>query len=88
VAGGADRRVGCTAEIKVQLTMPIAQAILRRHCPSCVLERFELRHGGDISTVYEMRCAKPAPRVILKVYPEAFHWKLAKEAYVYCLLMR
>ena len=70
------------------LTIAIAQTIMRKHYPSCVVERFELRHGGGISTIYEMRCSRPDQRVILKVYPDTFHWKMEKEVYVYSLLHR
>ena len=65
--------------------MAIAQASMRKHCPSCVVEGFEACHGGNISTVYEIRCAHPAQPIILKVYPDTFHWKMAKEVYVYSL---
>jgi aminoglycoside phosphotransferase (APT) family kinase protein len=75
-------------EINVPLTMATAQAIMRRHCPWCVVEGLDLCHGGNISAVYELRCAKPDPPVILKVYPDAFHWKMEKELYVYRLLGR
>jgi aminoglycoside phosphotransferase (APT) family kinase protein len=70
------------------LTAAIAQTIMRRHRPSCVVEGLELLHGGNISTVYEIRCAKPDQPVILKIYPDTFHWKMEKEVYVYQLLGR
>jgi len=41
--------------------------------------------GGGISDVYRVRC-DPGPDVILKLYPEAFYWKLDKEVHVYGLL--
>src|SRR5215475_11236184 len=72
----------------MHLTPAVAQTIMRRHRPSCVVEGLELRHGGNISAVYEIRCAKPDQRVILKIYPDAFHWKMEKELYVYQLLGR
>jgi aminoglycoside phosphotransferase (APT) family kinase protein len=75
-------------EIDVALTRAIAQTIMRKHCPLCVVESVELRHGGDISTVYEIRCSQPDQGVILKVYPDTFHWKMEKEVYVYSLLDR
>src|SRR5262249_25346133 len=71
-----------------RLTVAVAQAIMRSHHASCVVEGLELRHGGNISTVYEIRCAQPSQPVILKVYPDAFHWKMEKELYVYRLLGR
>ncbi len=70
------------------MTMALAQAIMRRHRPSCEVEGLELRHGGNISTVYELRCARGAPPVTLKIYPDAFHWKMEKEVHVYRLLGR
>jgi aminoglycoside phosphotransferase (APT) family kinase protein len=72
----------------VHLKAAIAQTIMRRHRPSCVVEGLELLHGGNISTVYEIRCAKPDQPVILKIYPDTFHWKMEKEVYVYQLLGR
>jgi hypothetical protein len=56
----------------VALTIAIAQKIMRKRYPSCVIESFEKRHGGAISATYEMRCSKPDQRVILKVYPDTF----------------
>ncbi len=70
----------------VHLTMALAQAITRRHCTSRVVEGLELRRGGNISAVYELRCAEPDQPIILKIYPDAFHWKMEKELYVYGLL--
>jgi len=70
----------------VHLTGALAQAIVRRHCPSRVVDGLELRRGGNISTVYEIRCAEPHEPVILKIYPDAFYWKMEKEVYVYRLL--
>ena len=61
---------------------------MRKRCLSCLVESVEPRHGGDISTIYEIRCSQPDQRVILKVYPDTFHWKMAKEVYVYRLLDR
>jgi len=40
-------------------------------------------HGGDISRVYEVQLAREAPSLIIKIYPEVFHWKLAKEVSIY-----
>jgi hygromycin-B 7''-O-kinase len=57
-------------------------------CPSCVVEDVEVLCSGDISTVYEMRCSEPAHSVMLKVYPDAFGWKMDKEVYVYGSLSR
>jgi hypothetical protein len=75
-------------EIDVALTTAIAQTIMLKHRRSCVVESVEPRHGGGISTIYEIHCAKPNQRVILKVYPDTFHWKMAKAVSVYRLLDR
>src|SRR5262249_8415183 len=61
---------------------------MRRYRPSCVVEKLECLHGGNISTVYEIRWPKPDQPVILKIYPDTFHWKMEKEVYVYQLLGR
>ena len=53
-----------------------------------MVESVEPRHGGGISTIYEIRCAQPDQRVILKVYPDTFQLEEAKEVYVYHLLDR
>jgi hygromycin-B 7''-O-kinase len=74
--------------LDAHLTTAIARAIVRRRWPSCVIEGLELRHGGNISTVYEVRCAEPDQPVIVKIYPDTFHWKMKKELYVYRLLGR
>jgi hypothetical protein len=51
---------------------------------SSVLGVTEL-HGGQISAVFEI-ALKDAPACILKVYPAALQWKMAKEVYVLGLL--
>ena len=38
--------------------------------------------GGDISAVYEVMCSNPEENLILKVYPDNYHWKMEKEMYV------
>jgi aminoglycoside phosphotransferase (APT) family kinase protein len=45
-----------------------------------------LRTGGQLSTVYEVRCAGPVDAVIVKIYADEWHWKIAKEVHVYRLL--
>ncbi|WP_378733376.1 phosphotransferase family protein [Nocardia brasiliensis] len=44
------------------------------------------RVGGQLSSVYEIRCAVPAESVIVKVYDDQWRWKQAKEVFVYRLL--
>ncbi|WP_449064536.1 MFS transporter [Planomonospora algeriensis] len=53
------------------------------------VERVVLRTGGEISAVYEVRCADrslPHPDVIVKIYPDLFTARLHKEMLVYDLL--
>ncbi|QBS45798.1 aminoglycoside phosphotransferase family protein [Nocardia sp. CS682] len=44
------------------------------------------RTGGQLSSVYEVRCVQPADAVIVKIYAEEWRWKQAKEVSVYRLL--
>ncbi|MGW0208241.1 phosphotransferase family protein [Streptomyces sp. NPDC003233] len=44
------------------------------------------RTGGQLSTVYEMRCADPGHCAIFKVYAPEWAWKQAKEVRVYGML--
>jgi len=44
------------------------------------------RTGGQLSAVYEIRCADPAHTAIFKVYAPEWAWKQAKEIHVYQLL--
>ncbi|WP_068923378.1 non-ribosomal peptide synthetase [Planobispora rosea] len=53
------------------------------------VERVVLRTGGEISAVYEVRCADrslPHPDLIVKIYPDLFTARLHKEMLVYDLL--
>ncbi|GAA3446648.1 non-ribosomal peptide synthetase [Planomonospora venezuelensis] len=70
------------------LTMPLspekASALL-----GAEVERVVLRTGGEISAVYEVRCADrslPHPDLIVKLYPDLFTARLRKEMLVYDLL--
>ncbi|WP_307845391.1 non-ribosomal peptide synthetase [Planomonospora sp. ID67723] len=70
------------------LTMPLspekASALLGTE-----VERVVLRTGGEISAVYEVRCADrglPHPDLIVKLYPDLFTARLRKEMLVYDLL--
>ncbi|GGK81471.1 hypothetical protein Ppa06_48630 [Planomonospora parontospora subsp. parontospora] len=70
------------------LTMPLspekASALLGTE-----VERVVLRTGGEISAVYEVRCADrslPHPDLVVKLYPDLFTARLRKELLVYDLL--
>ncbi|MFB8278862.1 phosphotransferase family protein [Nocardia colli] len=63
-----------------------ATEILRPVWPDVVVIDLRVRTGGQLSSVYEVRCAEPATSVIVKVYAEQWRWKQAKEVFVYRLL--
>jgi aminoglycoside phosphotransferase (APT) family kinase protein len=63
-----------------------AERALRPIYPEVVVEELIVRTGGENSAVYQVRCGNPAGRVIIKIYPERFRWKLGKEVHVYRLL--
>ncbi|GII04686.1 non-ribosomal peptide synthetase [Planobispora takensis] len=70
------------------LTMPLP-ASKAGELLGAEVERVVLRTGGEISAVYEVRCADrslPHPDVIVKIYPDLFTARLHKEMQVYDLL--
>ena len=74
-------------QLKPRLTISLdqAQSVVRRVAPhASVLGVTEL-HGGEMSTVLDIALAD-APACILKVYPDALQWKMAKEVNVLALL--
>jgi hygromycin-B 7''-O-kinase len=69
-----------------RLTLPIAEAMGRLIAPVSKVKEVVLLLGGQISTVYEVRCAQPDQSLIVKFYSEKWHWKQAKEVHVFQLL--
>lgn len=65
-----------------------AQALLRSVLPGVRVGEVVDRTGGQLSTVYEVRCADGADPLIVKVYADRWRWKLAKEVDVYSMLAR
>ncbi|MFJ8436967.1 phosphotransferase family protein [Kitasatospora sp. NPDC094019] len=63
-----------------------AEPLLREVFPDAEVIDVVPRTGGQLSTVYELRCADPAHHAILKVYAPEWAWKQAKEVHVYQLL--
>ncbi|MEV6554180.1 aminoglycoside phosphotransferase family protein [Nocardia sp. NPDC051756] len=63
-----------------------ATAMLGSVWPDVVVTDVRIRTGGQLSSVYEVRCAEPAEPVIVKVYADQWRWKQAKEVFVYRLL--
>ncbi|MFD6163100.1 phosphotransferase family protein [Nocardia sp. NPDC060256] len=63
-----------------------ATEILRPVWPDAVVTDLRARTGGQLSSVYEVRCTEPARSVIVKLYADQWRWKQAKEVHVYRLL--
>ncbi|GAA4495361.1 hypothetical protein GCM10023191_035950 [Actinoallomurus oryzae] len=68
------------------LTLHQAREILSLVSPGAAVTEVIARTGGELSTVYEIRCAGPPDAVIVKIYAEQWRWKLAKEVHVYGVL--
>ncbi|MER7754477.1 aminoglycoside phosphotransferase family protein [Kitasatospora sp. NPDC097643] len=68
------------------LTLATAAALLRAAHPDAEVMDVLPRSGGQLSAVYEVRCADPAHAAVVKVYAEQWRWKQAKEVYVHGLL--
>lgn len=65
---------------------PWAEKLLREVFPDTEVAELVPRTGGELSAVYEVRCADPSHSAILKVYAPQWKWKQAKEIHVYGLL--
>ncbi len=59
---------------------------LRPIWPDVAVAEVVPRTGGQLSTVYEVRCSEPTASVIVKIYDEQWRWKQAKEVHVYRML--
>jgi aminoglycoside phosphotransferase (APT) family kinase protein len=70
----------------MSLTDAQAQAIVDRVSPGRRLERIGGFATGEISAVFEIEFADGPPAFIVKVYPQALHWKMRKEVLVARLL--
>jgi len=69
---------------KPELVVPpgIAQAIVERVLPGRTLADVTCFQGGEMGAVYELRLAEAHLSLVLKVYPQAFQWKMQKEVTV------
>ena len=63
-----------------------AQTLLASVLPGIRVIEVVARTGGQLSTVYEMRCSGAVDALIVKVYAPQWRWKLAKEVDVYRIL--
>jgi aminoglycoside phosphotransferase (APT) family kinase protein len=66
----------------LEVNTTIAQAIVDGSCSGRTVATVKKIHGGEIAAVYELAFAPYDPPLVLKVYPDALHWKMRKEASV------
>src|SRR5262249_52100465 len=74
--------------IRPALEVPLAtaQSIVDRVLAGRQVTDVANIHGGEIAAVYMITFEGPYPPVVLKVYPDALHWKMQKEANVISLV--
>jgi aminoglycoside phosphotransferase (APT) family kinase protein len=74
--------------VRPSLEVPLAtaQSIVDRVLAGRQVANVSTIHGGEIAAVYAIAFAGPSPSVVLKVYPDALHWKMQKEANVISLI--
>jgi len=70
----------------LEVPLATAQSIVDRALAGRQVTGVSNIHGGEIAAVYMITFEGPYPPVILKVYPEALHWKMRKEANVLSLV--
>jgi aminoglycoside phosphotransferase (APT) family kinase protein len=75
-----------TLKPTLEIPQEQAQAIVDRVAPGRRLVRLSALLSGEISAVFEIELADGPPALVLKVYPEALHWKMRKEVLVARLL--
>jgi hypothetical protein len=63
-----------------------AQSIVDRVVPGRKLSRIGELLVGEISAVFEIELDGGPPAFVLKVYPDALHWKMQKEVLIARLL--
>lgn len=68
------------------LTATGAEELLRRVFPTASVTEVVSLTGGEMNTVFEIRCAPPTEPAIIKIYAEQWRWKQEKEIYIYRLL--
>ena len=75
-----------TLKPSLAVTDAQAQALVDRVAPGRKLARIGELLAGEISAVFEIELAGGPPAFVLKVYPEALHWKMQKEVSIARLL--
>ncbi len=66
----------------LQISVGAAQSIVDRVIPGHAVATVSNIHGGEIAAVYEIGLVGGHPPIILKIYPDALHWKMHKEVIV------
>jgi aminoglycoside phosphotransferase (APT) family kinase protein len=71
----------------LQVSVATAQLIVDRAVSGHMVATISNIHGGEIAAVYEIAFLNAAqPPLVLKVYPDALHWKMQKEVTVVRLI--
>jgi aminoglycoside phosphotransferase (APT) family kinase protein len=66
----------------LQVSREAAQSIVDQVIPGQTVATVCNIHGGEIAAVYEIAFVGGHPPLILKIYPDALHWKMQKEVVV------
>jgi hypothetical protein len=76
--------MGIRPDLPVSVTT--AQSIVDRAVTGRTVAAVSKIHGREIAAVYEVAFDPAHPRLVLKVYPDELHWKMAKEVSVIALI--
>ncbi|MBV9833856.1 MAG: aminoglycoside phosphotransferase family protein [Alphaproteobacteria bacterium] len=67
----------------LQVSVATAQAIVDRVASGEAVAGVSRLHGGELAAIHEISFADPAHRpLVLKIYPDALHWKMQKEVMI------
>lgn len=71
----------------LQFPLVMAQSIVDHVVPGHRVATISIVHGGEIAAVYEITFVNSThPPLVVKVYPDALHWKMQKEVTVLGLI--
>jgi aminoglycoside phosphotransferase (APT) family kinase protein len=70
----------------LEVPLAAAQLIVDRVLAGRHVRDVSTIHGGEIAAVYMITFEHPYPPLVLKVYPDALHWKMQKEVIVLTLV--
>lgn len=71
----------------LQVSLATAQAIVDRVAAGRTISTLNRPQGGELAAIHEIGFADPThPPLVLKVYPDALHWKMQKEVMIAGLL--